>query len=594
MKIKVFAAMAMLAGFTTIAGAQPAADAAPAEAGPGFDVRELLAASVPLVPEPIDLAQKSDPIWFKGERPAGNMIARLRLRPLHAVVVDEDLGQGAGKPLILSLAVAGEPSAIATAADVAIDRADRLYCATGPGPDLAGKILCLEDKDRDGRFEQRRLGLGESGQQAEQLAMVGRAEPLAAPIAYRAAAAQETPRISASFTNCAKDHDRPRFAFSRQTDGKPGLSLAELVDMKIGSPEEVSKITPEQLAQLSLMMPRLEAPCQRAEPVAPGAPGFPAALAEGAAAVRLDDLVVEVGPKKAGAPVRLVGLATPDRLYRLNGVAVVPLAGTVTGKQNALAIGHKFDKPVVMTAGAARIRQGEVQSGEIVLQQEIAHGYMGVLTQDTVIRTLLSKRSLPRGTTVYGVPMSTQLTITRNGVPMGPFVNRTPTADQVSLTWCVPVKDGDKWTATCLPAQGDDRYTLLKGQKPAFEVTQMSYAAGTSTNDGPVPVAVQPGNFGKPLSLRLRLGNIGTTVIVVLQETLFGDEIVHSRELWVPKAEGRISGISWGRGLLLLAPVPGKADRLTVSQKGDFGSGVSPNVKHGLVNDPDAGDTASR
>ena len=48
-------------------------------------------------------------------------------------------------------------------------------------------------------------------------------------------------------------------------------------------------------------------------------------------------------------------------------------------------------------------------AGDTILTAPFKHGYMGVLTEDTVIRTLFSKRSLPKGTLLYGVPMSRTL-----------------------------------------------------------------------------------------------------------------------------------------------------------------------------------------
>ena len=592
MRNKGFVSIVALAALASAAAAQEVSGADSATgAEAAFDVHDLEVAGMPFVARPIDLAQKSDPIWFTGDQPKANMIAKVTLAPLGAVVVDKDFGQGAGKKLVLSLAVTGDPSRYATTADVAAETAKRLYCANGSGPGHAGRVLCLLDKDRDGRFEAKALGLGEKGGAAEQLSILGAPMPLPEPVAYRQARPDEMPVIAVSYSNCGKDHDRPRYAFSTQTDGKPGISLTELTGMTPGAVEAFDKMKPEQRAQLVAALARVGsgAPCGEARPMAPGDPDYPANLAKDAAAVRMGDLIVEIGPKSAGAPVRLIAQTAPDRLYRLNGMAVEPMAQTVTARQNQLAIRQKFDKPVIMTTGGAEVAEGEAKAGDIVLKQGISHGYMGVLTQDTVIRTLFSKRSLPKGTLLYGMPMSSRTVMTRYGVLQGNVGTRAPSVENTRLVWCVPVQDEEEWSATCLPEEGGQRYTLLKGQKPAFEVTGLSYAVGTSSNEGPVPVTPQAGDFGKPLAYWLRIKEIGPDAIVLTQETRFGDELVHSREHRVPRIAGETSGLSWAGGALLFGAVEGAADRIAIGRKGAFAAGVAPDVKFGLVREPGAG-----
>lgn len=586
MRFTMISSVAALA-LATPALAQAGDKGAEAEAG-AFDVHALKAAHVPLVALPLDTGQRSANLWVKGERPKDNVLARVRLAPVRAVVVEEDLGQGAGKPLVLGLALSGAAGGLVTIADLAKRADERLYCADGVGPRFAGKLLCLQDGDGDGRFERSLPGTAESGVDYAQLALLGKPETLDRPIAYRAARAEEVPVVDTVYSNCGKDHDRPRYALS--VDRKEAaLDLRALLEMGPITPEALAGMNPAQLARIAAMLEGRSGggACLAGEKMTAGDPLYPAGPASGAIAARLGELVIAVGPKDEGAPVRLVGLSEPERLYRLDGGAVLPLADAVTTKQNALAVSQKFDKPVLMTAGDAAVFEGERGIGDTVLETGFSHGYMGVLTQDTKIRTLLSSRSLPQGTVLYGVPMSSQLVTTINGIPQGGgFRMREPSADEVRLVWCVPVEDEGKWSATCLPNEADRRYTLLKGQRPAFEVTGLRYDAGTSTNDGKVPVVEQAGTLGKPLRYRFAIKAISDAEIMLVQETLFGDAVVHSRDHAVPRMKGMASGLSLGGGMIRFAAADGADGKIMVTEAKPFRAGSDARVTLGIVRAP--------
>jgi len=518
-----------------------------------FDVHALEPVNMPLVALPLDLTQKSAPIWIKGDKPKDAVLARVTLRPAETIAVEAELGQAAGKPLILSRTLFAPAIAYARVKDIDSGKAKKLYCGAGTGLAFAGRIVCLEDADGDGKLEGRRFATAESGGAPEQVSIVGKAEPLAAPVGYRAARAEEVVDIEAVYSNCAKDHDRPRYTFAVRQGGSADMLKALLADAQSDS-------AARRLAELRYRLAMIDSgggTCTAADSLKPGDAHYPAAVAKEGIAALLGELVVEVGSKDAGAPVRLVAMRTPDRLYRLAGRAVVPLFDTVTEKQNQLAVAQKFDKPVVMTTGAARIFEGERGVGDVVLTAGFQHGYMGVLTQDTTIRTLFSSRSVPKGATVYGVPMSTRTVMTINGIPQGPYGPvGSPRPGQVRLVWCVPVEEQGQWSATCLPDQGG-RYTLLKGQKPAFEVKSFTYDAGTSSNDGVVPVVAQAGSFGKPLSLRFTLTALSANEITLAQDTLYGDTVINSRVHRVARAKGMTSGMSFGGGGITFAEAPG-------------------------------------
>lgn len=578
MGYRIFAAGAAL-GLATVAAAQ-----VPVGAPPEPGVRDLRVANMPLIAGPLDLAQPSDPIWIKGPQPTANTIARLTLRPLEAVVVDADMGQGLGKPLILSLTLVGEAGRDATAA---APTGDKVYCAAGVGAKDAGRILCLADRDGDRRFDARMSGLGEVGGAPEQVAVVGPYEALPAPVAYRVARTGEAPTFPVIYRNCAKDHDRPRYSFAAEAKAPP-VDLAEM--LRANDPRNAQMMS----EIMNRTMVGRGAPCQAADGMPATDPAYPRDVPKGSVVAQLGELVIAVAPKERGAGVRLVGLADPQLLYRLNGIAVVPLSSGATAKQNALGISQKFDRPVIMTAGSADVRTGLRRVGDVVLTTSFAHGYTGVLTQDTTIRTLLSKRSLPKGTLLYGVPMSSRTVMTINGVPRGPTNSGPTTADDVRLVWCVPVQEADaktgvpqgKWTATCLPTQGGTRHTILKGQLPAFEVASLRYDAGTSTNDGPAPVEERAGSvgasaFGGPLTYRFTMTALSADAITITQDTMVGDTAVFSRVHRVPRAAGNDSGLSFADGMVAFSG--SGADGVTVTQQKPFAAGKDLDVRFGVL-----------
>jgi hypothetical protein len=560
--------------------AVPPAPAAPQTAEP--DIHSLRPAFVPLVALPLDLSQASDPIWATGDRPARNTIAKLALKPLETVVVEQDAGQGAGKTLVLLRAIAGDPDRYITRLAIG-SGAQRIYCADGAALGETGRIPCFEDRNGDGALESRVFGLGESGARAEQLSILARSEPLPAPLRYRPAAAGEAPEYAAIVANCGKDHDRPLYSI-RRGDDAGGVDITSALAAMLGSsPGGASP--PSSMAELSAALGGLSGNCRSAERVREGEPLHPGSVPKGGAVARLGELVIAIGPKEEGAAVRLLGLREPDRLYRLSYANVQPVSESPTARQKALALEQKFDRPVIMTAGSAEASEGRKAAGDTVLTAGFKHGYMGVLTEDTVIRTLFSKRSLPKGTLLYGVPMSSRVVRSYGGMPLPRINPGIPEPDDVALVWCVPVQDGEEWSATCLPREGaSGRYTLLKGQRPAFEVTGMRYAAGTASNEGEVPVTAQEGDFGKPLAFRFRIKSVSAGEIVLTQDTMFGDAVVNSKELRIPRIAGRLSGLSFGGGMIVFTDVEGASDAVTVKQVRPVRIGAAARAESGTLN----------
>jgi hypothetical protein len=532
--------------------------ASPASAqGHKPSVHDLQPAHIPLLMAPLDTVQPSAPIWFKGDAPENRQLAKVSFRPLDAVAIDAGApGAGAG-PLVLWRAIVGRAARFATLSEIREAKDGRTYCAR---PDaLKGTFLCFVDGDENGSFEGIARGTGERAAGIARLTVVGPPEALPKPLPYRAARPAEIEAIPASFVNCAKDHDRPRYAVQLPRPRPSEAQIAAIADQLTGLDRAAAIAAARRLAEQSSGF----APCQESEPVeaavSPATTPRPDSFA-----VRMGELLVEVGAKDAGAPSRLLGLRNADRLYRLDGAGVAPLSETLTDAERELAIRQKFDKPVLMTAAGAQVNAGVHGAGDVIATLPVSHGYMGVLTADTTIRTILSSRSVPAGTVVYGVPMSSRLTMTRNGIPMGPWETPKPTVDNFDLVWCLPVEDEGRWSATCLPIGGAG-YTILKGQQPAFHVSGLSYSAETSTNDGRPPVKAQPGSFGKLLLLRLRLKSIAATQLVIAQETVFGDAVVSTRDRIVPRLPGKASGLIVGGGVIGLSAAPGASDRIEVA-----------------------------
>lgn len=568
--------------FAGLALAALGASAAVAQgnAGAKRSVHDLQPAHIPLLMEWLDTAQRSAPIWIKGDAPENRLLAKVSFRPLEAVAIDAGAPQPLRTPLVLWRAITGSEARFATVPELRQAKDGRTYC-TRP-ESLNVEFLCFIDQDENGSFEAIARGTGDREPGMARLTIVGPGEALPKPLAYRPARPEEVTAIAASFVNCAKDHDRPRYAVQLPRTQPSEEEIAAIADQLPGLNHTAAMNAARRLASQAQPVAR----CQESEPIATSDYGFPAtSLRPGAFAVRMGELVVEVGSKSEGAPSRLLGLRNADRLYRLDGGGVAPLSETLTDAERELAIRQKFDRPVLMAEAGAQVSEGVHGAGDVIATLPVKHGYMGVLTADTVIRTLLTSRSVPAGTTVYGVPMSSRLTVTRGGIPVGPWERPKPTADDFDLVWCLPVEDEGRWTATCLPIGGAG-YTILKGQQPAFLVSALSYAAETSTNDGLPPVKQQAGSFGQPLSLRLRLKSISPVEIAVTQETLFGSAVVSTRDWIIPRLDGKESALVIGGGAISLAAAEGAADRVRVRCVEPIAAGEDvARIESGLLRD---------
>jgi hypothetical protein len=111
----------------------------------------------------------------------------------------------------------------------------------------------------------------------------------------------------------------------------------------------------------------------------------------------------------------------------------------------------------------------------------------------------------------------------------------------------------------------------------------MRYSAGMSTNDGDVPVEVQEGDFGKPLAYRFKLKSVTPTMLVLTQETLFGDSVVNSKDHSIIRMAGRTSGLSMAGGMIIFDEIAGDADAVTVKLNRPLQVGEDLRIESGVV-----------
>jgi hypothetical protein len=569
MKLKIVSAAVLAAGAALPAVAQqenPVAVEAPAptpepapvesqalaEPDPAELVRGLRYASMPLVAE-LERGAPADPIWVRGPKPGANRVAQIRLRPLEAVVVEADLGQGAGRPLVMSLALVGEPSSLTSTSSAAAHSGERFYCGLGVGEGYWGRILCLADADRDGRFESRAPGFGEAIADPRQLSVVGRSEPLPAPIAYRPARAEEVPVTPASYRNCLRG-ERPWLSVQMERSGGAmtpaairGTSAADLRS----DPALLARV----LDEVVVLRGPIGAVCDRAERVRAGEP-LADGLAAGESAVRFQELVVAVGEAPRGqttAAARVIGLRDPERLYRLVGSGVMPLSKDLTPRQHNLAVAQRFDRPVLMLAAEPAVNSGRHGEGDILFSADLRHGYMGVLTAESRTDALFRTRSVPAGTIVYGIPMASVRVTMMNGRVISESAPR-PGLAGMRLVWCVPLESEEGWSATCV-LQREGSYSIVRNRTPAFEVGNISYSVGTASTSGEIPVEERSVNFPQPLRYVIRLVNVEAMTFEIAHETMFGDRVVNSRTYQLPRAGFRPTEISFAGGAVALVPV---------------------------------------
>jgi hypothetical protein len=524
----------------------------------------LRVASVPLLILPPDQAQRGDPLWLHGDVvPGANVIARARLRPVDAIVVDQNLGQGAGRPLILWLALAGPTEWL-------VDRSEarptstshsRLFC--GDGEAFQGRILCFVDRNRDGRLEGVARGLSEGGREMRQLSLVGPTAPLPAPIAYRAAREDELPTIDVEFQGCAPH------------GGRPGYRA-----VVAGAAPQVSAAMPRaEFAGEGIVNPLL---CQRAQSVESHDTLYREGSAGGGQALRLGELVIGVVRSDHDSSVaRVAGLRNPDRLYRITGNVVSPISETLIESQRRAAIEQRVSRPVLMFAAAPTVNEGARAAGEIVMTVPLRHGYTGVLTGPVEVHNILVNWQLPAGTLVYGVPV-----IIREAVAINNALIHTSsavaTADDYRFLWCTPVEYHGQWSATCV-IEDEGGYRMIEGQRPAFEAPGADFLHAPF-NRSALQMAQREADFGRPLSYRFTLTSISPTEFVIARDTMFGDSVTDHFERSVARMSGRPTVVRIAGGSISFADAPD--GRLEVRLNEAFQLGTSASAFEGAPGNP--------
>lgn len=462
-------------------------------------------------------------IWHKGPMPDKTLLARLRTAPIgEAVTTITTKTDETGE---LRLAEAQWRSTDDPKPTYSL--AGKIYCARdaqigGKKGDTSAVNMCLIDEDRDGVFDAYSTAEGQRKGTVHSLYLVGPPLPLATPLPYTVA---DTPTLAntAEWHSCGKDWDLPYFR-PYMLEGAVPIAAK-------------SQITPR----------RQGVYCDKAEAVETIEP-----LNKGGRVASLGGLVFDIGKKSKGAKATVVELRQQDRIYREEDGKVVPLSVGMTPTHVAVATAQQFDQKPYQFNGQYELKEGSFGKDETFLTVGFKHGYNGVVTQDVTIRTLLSKREVPAGTHVYGVPAEKRTVLVGyyGDQIMGPPVKRKV---NTGIVWCLPSREEEAvkernsrrqfvetgeikviWSATCLPETSAGNHTVLEGQDPALAVRNMRMNASISTNDGPPPVReTDVSDFGGALTFRYSVASVSDRFVTLKEEVMLGDEVTSDKEVLV-------------------------------------------------------------
>ena len=501
--------------------------AAIAQVDPVAAIKAASTVDVPLVLESPASAGAASGLWVKGGAPANPLLATLSARPVQvAAMVPSDAG---GTPEVLWRAFAGGKSAAKTLSELRLQEGPRMFCGAATPRGTA----CWIDKDGNGSFDQMALGVPERGARPYHVTIIRAAEPLSAPVPYRVLPDADRPAIPLEIRNCDKDYDRPRFTARSTVDRAIPLAAGEWhqKDSSFAYCRRGSQITPT-AANLHEVPP-------------------------GGYLGRIGPLTFAVGPKKSPT-LRLLGLADPAALYRLEGADLVALSVGPTPRQAQLTARQEFPYPVLMALEGTSIHDGPLAAGQVLATVPFRHAYRGKLTQDITIQTLLGKRSVGAGTVVYGFPARQSVSYSMRvgygpATPVQQAKGESEYRDAtMALTWCAPVQDttpakGEPkdmgrggWTASCMPYSQFGNHTIINKVLPAFNVTGVAYDVNTSSNEGPPPIERNDAvEFAAPLRLFYTFEGVEGDFILLSQKIYFGEELTSQSMMRIYVQGGR-------------------------------------------------------
>jgi hypothetical protein len=571
---------------------------------PDFNVHTIRLVNVPMRLLPPSLDQQSDPLWVQGRRPENNLLAVASAVPSGAVSINLTDTNGSVRAVTLVLAKLHPRYGVSKNAPKDISNSVDIFCGSGLANADDLRVYCFEDLDADSRFDRIAQGRSDVGfLLPTDVSHIFNPVRLATPLAYTSVPSDQLPKTEIEWRNCGQDWDKPYFSIG--TKGRLKTGAGNKIDfnllLKAADP---STLTPAERTQFLEMLGNQSgaaAECERGDRIDSFQNISETDLAKGSILVDLGSMIFSVGPKKNGAAVKLLGFIGNSVTYQIEGRGLRHFQLGLSRDQKRIAVAQLFDKPTLVATGEMSVASLPVSNGDELFKMGFAHGYLGELSRTTTINTLFSSRSLAAGTLLYGIPMTSQRRVTINGIPQGGFGQNGDDDRSIntSLVWCLPVRDEEEkierksgaksiqvnWTATCLP-YFEGEHTILKGQRPAFALSSLSFNAETKTNGGPAPVRqVEKGSFGAPLEFRYFLVAGEETMLRLRRETWFGDEKVEQTEDVVSFKDG-VAKIETGGAKIEIR----KATVESASAVGDANSPSSYVAT--LVEPPKAGEAA--
>ncbi|MCY1672911.1 hypothetical protein OVA07_18065 [Novosphingobium sp. SL115] len=488
-------------------------------------IRDAMIVDVPLVLDKVEPGDGEGLLWVRGDAPADRTFTRFYVKPMQVAMLEVN-----GAQTLLWRAFPGGLVSAMRSGQLDLVRAPRYFCQAASD---RAPAACLVDENADGQFDHAAEAIAERGTKPYHLTVMKASRKLDQPLPYRIAPDDQRPAVTIDLENCARDHDRPRFA-ARSIDD----SNAERFQ-PFGWMEKDSSLSSCRRSR------RLDSVPAGATPPPPG--GFVA---------QLGPFAFTIGEKK-NPRFALAGPVDPQALYRIEGNSLVELSVGFTPDQARLVALKKFPYPIMMADDGATIASGTVAKGAAIASVPFHHAYHGRLTQDVMVSNLFGKRSVAAGTVVYGFPAKSSLTFTRNGIPSLPNLGDEDFRQiDLELTWCTAVhrETGPKdkpdpvgrngWSAACLPYSKLGNHTVLTDLQPAFGISGVSYNASTSSNDGAPPVERDDERgFDKPLRLEYVFEAREGEFIALREEIRFGDEVTSSKpqKIYAPQGTAAIT-----------------------------------------------------
>ncbi|MEP2736106.1 MAG: hypothetical protein ABJP34_07380 [Erythrobacter sp.] len=509
-----------------------------------FGPHVLQLIEVPLERSAVNLDQESDNLWVRGDRPSTNFLAWVKyFASEEAEIALED---GTSMRVYAAKRNSLYPSSKKAPDDLITKSA--IYCGVVKGAPALAPTMCFHDSDDDKRFDRIAIGRSEAvDRHPIGAAVMFPSAMLQTPLAYTPVSADARTELNFEFRNCGRDWDRPRFSVSRK---KEPLLSDDALGALLGDPQLEKTKPAQRTALLNLVRGSLNggrsnsASCRRGDRIESFGTITEKSLDKKHILTDLDGLIFSIGPKKGGAPVKLLAAREASGKKRLEGGVLQPVDSGLSRQQRTIATAQEFDRSPFMSTGEITVAEGTVGLDKTLFEVPFEYGYMGELSETSNIRTILTSRSVKGGTLLYGIPMSARLVTTYNGIPTSGFGGRPMDAARglsTQLTWCTPtskeknvykkdnrgksVPDGTKtvWSATCFSQVGD-RHSIVKGQSPAYAVSRMSHTANISTNDGKPPVTrLERTNFGQPAKLRYFFDESDKGRLRLMQEVMIGD-----------------------------------------------------------------------